>query len=327
MAQASQPVVLPKLDNTLGAMFIGVVIAAILYGVTCVQTYVYFTEGMRRDRWILRSLVAILWILDTLDLIFVSHLVYFFTITNYANPKALSGVPWSVAGFNIVANLNDVIIRGILIDRIWKVSKNIYLAVGLWVANLAVSAFSLASAIRIVQIGNLQKLDGIKWLFYIVYTSIASIDTVIAVVLCMILWKKRTGFTRTDSQIHMLMRYSIHTGALTSVVAIAILIIFAAMPHNFIYIAIFLALPKLYLNALLAILNARDSLKNKQDSSSALSAVQLSGIKVTTTTINDQTQPHHMSIAGERINTDNRQEIVIGMDKYQDDRDFLDVKV
>ncbi|KAI0791272.1 hypothetical protein C8Q75DRAFT_805623 [Abortiporus biennis] len=262
MSQHELPATFPKLDNTLGALFIGLIFASILFGITCVQTYTYFMQSMRKDTTILRSLVAFLWILDTVDLAFIAHTTYYYCITNYSNPAALTAsYPWSGEGFNIAANLNDVIIRGILIHRIWKISNNSYLAVGLWIGNLTVSAFSLASAIRIELIHSLANLDDISWLFYVVYSLIATEDTILAATLCVILWKKKTGFRRTDTQISTLMKYSINTGALTSLAAICIVVTYVTMPHNFVYIGFFVALPKLYLNALLATLNSRDSVR------------------------------------------------------------------
>ncbi|KAL4244633.1 hypothetical protein ABKN59_009175 [Abortiporus biennis] len=276
---AQPPVKLPKLDNTLGALFIGLIAAAILFGITCVQMYTYFMVSMKKDRIVLRSLVAFLGFLDALDLICVAHVAYFFTITNYANPSALGSVPWSVEGFNIIANLNDVIIRGILIDRIWKVSKNKYLVAGLWFGNLAASGFSLSSSIRVEIIHNLEDLDPIFWLFCVVYSLIAIEDTVLAATLCVILWGKKTGFKRTDTQINKLMRYSIHTGVLTSMVAICIVITYTAMPHNFVFIGIYVTLPKFYLNALLATLNGRDSVR-ADGSQPSNASINLSNIHV-----------------------------------------------
>ncbi|KAI0791270.1 hypothetical protein C8Q75DRAFT_805621 [Abortiporus biennis] len=281
---AQSPTQLPKLDNTLGAVFIGVIAASILFGVACVQAFTYFMHNMKKDSMFLRSMVAFLWILDFVDLIFIAHFVYFYAITNYSNPAGLLDYPWSGPSFNIATNLNDVLVRGILIYRIWKVSNSRYVAVGLWIANLTVSAFSLASALRVEIVHDLAKLNSVSWLFYVVYAGIAILDTVIAVALCVILWKKKTGFRRTDTQINMLMRYSIHTGALTSVASIGVLITYAAMPHNYVYIGIYVALPKLYLNAILAMLNGRNAVRAEAGDPS-FTSVDLSKINVSSSVI------------------------------------------
>lgn len=50
----------PTLATTLGAIEIGVMLAAVLYGVTTLQTYIYW-QTPKRDKLWLRSLVACLW--------------------------------------------------------------------------------------------------------------------------------------------------------------------------------------------------------------------------------------------------------------------------
>ncbi|KAI0790856.1 hypothetical protein C8Q75DRAFT_108426 [Abortiporus biennis] len=283
---------LPRLDDTLGAVFIGVTIAAILYGVTCVQTYTYYAEASKRDRLALRALIGALWILDGLQLAFVGHLLYYFVITNYFNPVALQTSPWSAEAFNVVTNVADLIVRSILIYRIWRLCQKIYLPGVLMLGNLAASSFSLSASAKFQQIGNIEDLSPIKGLIIGVFSCIACIDTSIAVALVAILWGRRTGFERTDSQLQTLMIYSVHTGALTSLVAICVVITFATMPTKFIYIALFFTLPKFYINALLATLNARETIIRSEwrsNPSSGLSGVHVSRTQISSTSI-DRTQ-------------------------------------
>ncbi|KAI0790854.1 hypothetical protein C8Q75DRAFT_817420 [Abortiporus biennis] len=277
MSASLPQVAIPKLDNTLGAFFVGLILTGVLYGVTCVQTYIYFMDSKKKDPILLRALLTtrVSRILDGLELAFASHVMYWFAISNYFNPASLLIAPWSASSVDIVANLNDAIVRGIFISRINTPTF-------LWIANLAVSSLGLTLSVKVHQIGSLywQEVAKIAWLIYVVFTSIASLDTIIAATLCFILWRMRTGFKHTDSVIQSLIRYSIHTGALTSCVAISVIITYSIMPHNFIYIGIFLPLPKFYLNALLATLNARETLRvemrNPRHSVVPLSTMDLS---------------------------------------------------
>lgn len=54
------PALLPTLGTTLGAIEVGVMLAAILYGVTTLQTYIYWQTPKKDKRW-LRCLVASVW--------------------------------------------------------------------------------------------------------------------------------------------------------------------------------------------------------------------------------------------------------------------------
>ncbi|KDR71512.1 hypothetical protein GALMADRAFT_102487 [Galerina marginata CBS 339.88] len=98
------------------------------------------------------------------------------------------------------------------------------------------------------------------------YTSLGSAviaDTMVAVSLCILLIKSRTGFKRTDSLVTTLMVFSINTGLLTSISAIACFVTYAIWPQRFIFMGIYFALSKLYVNSLLASLNARSTLRGQ----------------------------------------------------------------
>ncbi|KAL4246488.1 hypothetical protein ABKN59_009653 [Abortiporus biennis] len=125
-------------------------------------------------------------------------------------------------------------------------------------------------------IGNMFKLKDVTWLFISVFSSIVAVDTLIASILCYSLWRMKTGFKKTDSQVETLIRYSVHTGALTSIVAMSTLIVFIALPRSFAYLAIFFTLPKLYLNALLATLNGRESIRVEIESATRFNSFRLS---------------------------------------------------
>ncbi|KAE9382985.1 hypothetical protein BT96DRAFT_1009774 [Gymnopus androsaceus JB14] len=62
MASTTIPtgVALPSFNNTIGAFFIGSSFATVLYGVTCVQTFLYFTlRCSQSDTWAMKSFVLV----------------------------------------------------------------------------------------------------------------------------------------------------------------------------------------------------------------------------------------------------------------------------
>ncbi|KAJ7826141.1 hypothetical protein B0H13DRAFT_2374532 [Mycena leptocephala] len=100
------------LDNTMGYMLLGVIMSAILYGISLLQTLFYFTRqrlvlacptnnlwftGYDRDPVYLKALVAATVFLDTLHLSFVIHTMYHYLVSSYYNHDALQGMIWSVS--------------------------------------------------------------------------------------------------------------------------------------------------------------------------------------------------------------------------------------
>ncbi|KAH0831946.1 hypothetical protein J3R83DRAFT_12832 [Lanmaoa asiatica] len=86
-------------------------------------------------------------------------------------------------------------------------------------------------------------------------------DVLITVFLCFTLQISRTGFQKSDTLITKLILFSINTGFLTSLCALASLVCISVWPHMWIYIAFYFCIGRLYCNTLLATLNARKGLR------------------------------------------------------------------
>ncbi|KAI0038595.1 hypothetical protein FA95DRAFT_1613256 [Auriscalpium vulgare] len=95
------PALIP-VDNNLGAAFIGVVLSAVIYGITWMQIYMYYTEYGVRDSRFMRSFVAVLMILDTLHLAFIIHGTYHAAVTNFGDYSSDLIGPWSFSSNTLI---------------------------------------------------------------------------------------------------------------------------------------------------------------------------------------------------------------------------------
>ncbi|KAF9530880.1 hypothetical protein CPB83DRAFT_143443 [Crepidotus variabilis] len=93
------------------------------------------------------------------------------------------------------------------------------------------------------------------------------VDSLIAVSICVLLYKNRTGIERTDNLIHTLITYTTGSGLLTSMVATAALVVSLVFPRFIISLALYNINCQLHVNSLLASLNARRSLRERCDPS------------------------------------------------------------
>ncbi|QRW23920.1 hypothetical protein RhiXN_10244 [Rhizoctonia solani] len=82
-----------NLNLTFGAAYVGVILAAFVYGIATLQAYTYWLER-RRDSTLQRFYVMLLWSLDTFKLICICHMEYFYGIKNHGNPSALARSTW-----------------------------------------------------------------------------------------------------------------------------------------------------------------------------------------------------------------------------------------
>jgi len=130
-------------------------------------------------------------------------------------------------------------------------------------------------------------------------------DVLIALVLCTMLQRSRTGFRRTDTMINKLMLFTINTGLLTSLCAVASLISIVAAPSTFIYIAFYFTLGRLYSNSLMATLNARKSIRGEDPEAITLSFRGMhktgSTTMATAATTNAKCQANNISIKVDTI--------------------------
>ncbi|KLO19728.1 hypothetical protein SCHPADRAFT_935209 [Schizopora paradoxa] len=89
-------------------------------------------------------------------------------------------------------------------------------------------------------------------------------DLSIATVLCYYLAKSRkTSFQGTRRLLDSIFRYTLHTGFLATLWSVGTLISYGLKPNSEFDLIFYLALSKIYVNALLASLNARESLREK----------------------------------------------------------------
>ncbi|KAJ8509552.1 hypothetical protein ONZ45_g8288 [Pleurotus djamor] len=105
---------LPRFDSTLGALFLGHIGSAVLFGITSVQAYLYFNK-YPRDKPLLKTLssrkIALLWILDGVHFAFITYGQYFYCVSNFGNPGILTTPVWSLASQAIVTCFSEATVR------------------------------------------------------------------------------------------------------------------------------------------------------------------------------------------------------------------------
>ncbi|KAE9404450.1 hypothetical protein BT96DRAFT_973115 [Gymnopus androsaceus JB14] len=270
-------------DNTMGAALIGVICASCLYGVSCVQTWFYFSR-YPGDLWYIKLLVAVVWVFDSVHQALISHTVYFYVITNFDNAEEQNNLVWSILLEVLFNGMIGFMVQSFLTMRVWKMSnKNIPLTV--IIALFVLGEFGCsAGKIQILYAANIYSLpsaaaftiSSLKLVTWVDLTKLKSLsmtvnvlgavaDVFLAAGLFYLLNRSRTGFKKSDTMISKLIMFSVSTGMLTSVCAVISLLSILAWPKTLIYVAFYFSLGRLYSNSLLATLNARKSIRGLND--------------------------------------------------------------
>ncbi|KDR79684.1 hypothetical protein GALMADRAFT_154478 [Galerina marginata CBS 339.88] len=270
-----------NLDVTIGAAFIGCIIAAVFYGITCLQTFTYFKKG-RQDPTFLKTVICFLWsvvisemdvsdyfcfrVIDTLHLAFIAHALYFYLITNYGNPTALEFPTWTILSQIYLTICSDSTVRIIYARRVWIFSRSLManIGIGLIILFPFVSGFTYCT-LTFTEDTSFISAIRISYLLYISFGSAVLADLIIATALCVSLYRSRTGSKRTDPLLTVLMLYAINSTVLTTVCQLACFITNIIWPRQLVFLGIYFSLGKLYFNSLLATLNNRSSLNKRLD--------------------------------------------------------------
>jgi len=253
-------------------MLIGALLSMSLWGVTCVQTYEYFLTNT--DRLFQRSIIAVLWVVDTISSAMDCNMIYYLVITNFGNPYGYLTPPWGMLYHGLVAGVTNVIIRTMFAQRIYKFSgQNVILTswvMGITIADFVISIVSTYNGLHIDTV----PLATIARYIYVSLSLGFLADVSVTVALCWLLQSAKTGFNRSNTLVNILMIYTVNTGFLVTIDAMVVLITFTLFRNTMVFYLFTIWLNKLYFNAYLASLNAREKLRGTSSLSMPLSRLE-----------------------------------------------------
>jgi len=283
------------IGGTFGAAYIGSMISMGLYGLTSLQSYLYYAY-YPKDSSSLKLLVAILWALESLQVALVCHAMYYYLVVNYANPSALGAGVWSLYASLLCNLIISSIAQSFFAIRVHILSRKYWLTLCIFFFIVAHIAFGLETVTEMFIYKDLNKLPLITFTAALPFAVTAVIpDVLVTICLCYFLNNGRSGFRGTNALINQLIIYAINRCLLTSIVAIIEVILFAVLPGSFFFLAVDFCIGKLYANSLLATLNTRKNLRGRgfDEETTGLSKTTGTSFRVS----NSHTQPHSHTLS------------------------------
>ncbi|KAF8896777.1 hypothetical protein CPB84DRAFT_1815905 [Gymnopilus junonius] len=212
----------------MGAMMIGVIVSAVLHGVTLMQAFLYFTN-YKKDIWIHKVLVLTTVCFDAIHLALISS----------------TGTSRLLFMEALFTGVNGGIVQMFYTMRVWRLSnRNYYLSGLILFLILSTTAWVIIS----MQFKTFRQLLSITPLTITINALSTTVDVLIASSLCIMLHNSRTGFKRCC--------------------AVASLICLSASSHSLIYATFYFCIGRFYTNSFLATLNARKSIASRIDDTS-----------------------------------------------------------
>ncbi|KAI0677751.1 hypothetical protein C8Q78DRAFT_1074428 [Trametes maxima] len=251
-----------SLLESFACQIIGFTIATTIYGITVLQTFMYFRK-YTKDRLYLKLMVGVLYVLDTLGTILVSHSLYTYFVLNFRNPAKDIDLIWSFSLENGVTALITVLVQCYFAECLWRFSRgNKILVAAIVFCALASFGLGLETTAHLFIVKAASSLGSREVLIIggLVQGFAALCDILITTGLCYYLQTGRSGIKSTDNLVDRLLIYAINRGALTTIVQICFLVLNVSAPGHAYFIPFHMIVSKLYVNALLATLNVRSSL-------------------------------------------------------------------
>ncbi|KAJ7747440.1 hypothetical protein DFH07DRAFT_577665 [Mycena maculata] len=241
----------------LGVMEIGVFFSLVMFGVVALQGYVYF-RNCRNDRVRLKLLVGSVLFFELCHSVASCHAVYYFTIVLAGVPELLKPAnSYSLSLTPVFETIITALVQGFFAYRIRLLSGRKHISLVCWglcfvrfLGGMAMAAESFLDVPREPDYFQLQ--DHYGWLITSALNVGVVLDLIITVSLCFYIRQLYTPYNLPNEElIHRLIAWTIQTGLITSLTSIAVVISFQTMKYNFVWLALYTFLAKLYSNSLL----------------------------------------------------------------------------
>ncbi|KAF8128631.1 hypothetical protein EV363DRAFT_1451620 [Boletus edulis] len=250
------------LSNSWGSTLAAVFVSLILYGVSILQTFLYY-ERYTEDSIILKLLVAWVFVLDTLHTLLISAGVWQYFVVHFADDDFLAHTHAPLLISIVVTSAVSTSVQSFFIYRIWFLMKSRFrwlfpvvlfpfvvaqLVLGTFYTVVAMAFQTSVSAVSgplLTKVAN--ALNG----------AATAVDITITIALCALLAMGRTGYADTDQMLRRLIFISVNTGLSSALFAFLSVLLLVIYPTDLIFTALYYPLCTVYCNTLLANLNAR----------------------------------------------------------------------
>ncbi|KAA1470083.1 hypothetical protein DENSPDRAFT_835798 [Dentipellis sp. KUC8613] len=280
---------------SVAAIYAGLLVMSILYGVTTLQCYMYFHAypGDRRSR---KVLVVALWLLDTAHMVCIAYGVYQDLITLAIQFTLMYvvrlPVPKTLLVTQFLITVHDALVRWFYCERIWKLSKGSWVITGFTaIMSLPAVAAGFYFAIQLFTISAIGDFSSISIAVYLALGSICASDFCITIITSALLWRTHGPIKRTNAIINTLIVFSVSVGLLPSIFAIAVLVTYITH-QGLIWVGLYFIFSKLCFNSMLTTLNNRELLKSQQNLSDPVS-IPMSRFQYPDQTYSDQSSTHY----------------------------------
>ncbi|KAH8984044.1 hypothetical protein EDB92DRAFT_1951105 [Lactarius akahatsu] len=253
MAESSQsPTASPEVTKIAAPLLFGCLFNWALYGVLCVQIYVY-SYNFPKDPRSVKFLAYFIFVFETVQTALTGSDIYYWFVTGFGNVERLGNSHFSPIDAPIMTAISSLIVQGYFCYRIWVLmNRRSWICCIIAVNAVIQAAAEIWQSITALMV---QKFVVSKTGIYLWSIPSAIADILIAVAMTLLLRRASSKFS--NFVLIRVIRLTVETNTLTASAAVTTLVLYVAFPNELYYVYIADILGKLYSNTLLVSLNNR----------------------------------------------------------------------
>jgi len=256
---------------TIGAALAGCIVAVGLSAVLAFQTFLYF-QIFPNDSTRYKFLVAWIWLVDAAHTVLICTGVWHYAILNFGNPAATAVIVPGFALNNVMTTTITFSVNLFYLSRIHKLSRgNWFFTVP--IAILCFSRLFVSYSTTIVMF-RAKTFHTFLAEFKPVLISSLSVSAATELAIAGSRWyflkTIRAGYTMSHEAVDAVMVFTVNDGIMTCAVIMISGACFLAMPHYWVFTAVFFSIGKMSGNSLLATLNLRNWYRHRHTEPQAL---------------------------------------------------------
>ncbi|KAH9041923.1 hypothetical protein EDB84DRAFT_1414771 [Lactarius hengduanensis] len=254
MTESSEsPTASPDVIELTAPLLFGPVFNWALYGILCVQIYVY-SYNFPNDRRSIKFLAYFVFLLETVQTALTGADIYYWFVAGFGDVERLGNSHFTPIDIPVIAAVISLIVQGYFCYRIWTLNdRSSWICWIIAVAAVTQSVAATWASSKSLMVGG--KYMVTKAALYLWSISGALADILIAVAMTLLL-RKASGNLSSFVLIRVV-RLTIETNALTAALAITSLVLYVAFPDKLYYAYTTEIIGKVYSNTLLVSLNNR----------------------------------------------------------------------
>lgn len=244
----------------IGPMQVCGLLSGALFGCLVCQSYMYFAR-FTSDGLALKATVSAVLLFQLGHFVCVMSTLWTMTVSTYGDPSQLNVFPLAADLVILLSSFTVSIVQTFYSFRLWKLAKNVSLPILCQTFSMVAQISTLILVARAISMTDLTKFEDSQILLIMLAFSARAVCDWITTASMAWNLKKKQGtdiiIHSTTTMIDRLIYWTIETALITSLLAVAVIILFLGLKKNYVWFGAWLMWPNVIGNCMLISLHRR----------------------------------------------------------------------